>query len=124
MVRIILADHHVKSRWALTMMLQEEADFELIGEAESAKNLFLFATDHVADVILVDEELPGTSITDLIASLHDLSPRPFVIVMAIQADRGGMLLRAGADAFISKGDNPQWLLQSLRRYAQRNPGIA
>jgi hypothetical protein len=30
-----------------------------------------------------------------------------------------MLLQAGADAFVSKGDHPEWLLDTLHRYAQR-----
>jgi hypothetical protein len=32
------------------------------------------------------------------------------------------MLKAGADAFLSKGERPDWLLTVLRQYASRTPG--
>ena len=76
----------------------------------------------VADFSDLPEEsrlLRATFIEDLIASLHALKPRPIVIVMSSGFEYSRMLLMAGADAFVSKGDPPNWLLQTLRRFAKR-----
>ncbi len=77
------------------------------------------AENRAADLFLVDRELPGAFIEDLIARLHALEPRPIVIVMSSGFEYSRMLLQAGADAFVSKGDPPNWLLQTLRKYAER-----
>ena len=117
-MRIILADHHAKPRWALRILLDEQPEFDLIGEAVDAQGLLLLAEECTADLVLVDDKLPGISINDLIARLQALVPRPVVIVMSSESERGRALLKAGADAFVSKGDEPDWLLEKLNRYAQ------
>ena len=117
-MRIILADHHVQPRWALKMSLEEQPDFDLIGEAIDAQDLLMLAKNNGADLVLVDRELPGISIGDLIASLHALDPRVIVMVMSSEIEYGRMILKAGADAFVSKGE-PDWLLEKLHRYAEQ-----
>jgi hypothetical protein len=41
---------------------------------------------------------------------------PFVIVMSSEFEYSRMLLKAGADAFVSKGDEPEWLVDRLYKY--------
>jgi len=117
-MRIILADHHAQPCWAIKMSLEEQPDFDFIGEAEDAQGLLLLAEKHTADLILVDRELPGISIGDLIASLHALEPRPIVMVMSSEIEYSNIALKSGADAFVSKGE-PDWLLEKLHRYAEQ-----
>lgn len=118
-MRVIIADHHKQSFLALRTMLQEQSGLDLIGGAENAQELLQLAANEAADVVLVDRSLPGSSISDLLADLHSLEKRPFVIVMASQSEDSRMALSAGADAFISKGDGPEWLLEYLHSYANR-----
>ena len=115
-MRIILADHHTQSCWALKTLLEEQPEFDLIGDADNAQILLELAEKHLPDVILVDSELPGIYIEDLISRLHTLEPRPTVIVMSSEFENSRKLLKAGADAFVSKGDQPDWLLEILRKY--------
>ena len=115
-MRIILADHHTQACWALKTLLEEQPEFDLIGDADNAQILLELARKHFPDVILVDSELPGIYIEDLISSLHALAPRPTVIAMSSEFEKSRMLLKAGADAFVSKGDQPDWLLEILRKY--------
>ena len=118
-MRMIIADQHPKVLWALRTVLEEESEFDLLGEAVDAEELLKLATEHTADLVLVDRELPGRPIEDLIASLHALDPRPFVIVMSGEFEYSRTLLKSGADAFVSKEDQPDWLLDTLHSYAQR-----
>ena len=73
-MRIILADHHPQALWALKTTLQEEPDFDLIGEVVDAKRLLNLAEKQSVDLILVDSGLSGNLIGDLIATLHALKP--------------------------------------------------
>jgi DNA-binding NarL/FixJ family response regulator len=58
-------------------------------------------------------------IEELIARLHNLKPRPIVIVMSREAEYTRMLLKDGVDAFVSKGDEPHWLVEKLHQYAKQ-----
>lgn len=118
-MRIILADHHAKPRWALRTLLDEQPEFDLNGEAVDAQGLLLLAEESTADLVLVDDKLPGISINDLIARLQALVPRPLVMVMSSESECSKALLKAGADAFVCKGDEPDWLLEKLHQYAKQ-----
>ena len=118
-MRIILADHHPQALWALKTMLQENAEFEVTGEATNAEDLFALAVVNPPELALVDWQLPGKPIEDLIHDLHACRSRPIVVVMGSQPEYGRLLLKAGADAFVSKSDQPDWLLETLQKFEKR-----
>ena len=115
-MRILLADHHPQALWALSTTLQEKSDFEIAGEAKNADELLTMAAQNPLDLALIDWELPGRSIDELIAELHACKPKPIVVVMGSQPEYGRLMLKAGADAFVSKGDQPDWLLETLQKF--------
>lgn len=122
-MRIILADPNQKTLWALKTLLDEESGMEVVGEVGDAQQLQEIASESSADVVLLDKHLPGAEIRDLISGLHALEPRPDVIVMSSNTEDGRIMLKAGADAFLSKGERPDWLLTVLRQYAHRTEEI-
>jgi len=119
-MRMILADQNQKTLWALATVLQEEPGLEIVGEAADAEGLLLLAVNALVDLILLDKQLAGAQIAPLISELHTLDPRPAVFGMSSDSDDGRLMLKAGADAFVSKGDQPDWLLDMLRNYAKRH----
>jgi DNA-binding NarL/FixJ family response regulator len=119
MMHILLADHHPNALWGLKTLLQEEPGLEVVGEAVDGESLIHQSEKLYPDLILVDRDLPGDPVEDLFAALHRIRPRPIVIVMSSDPECSRMSLRAGADAFVSKGDQPDWLLQILRNYQKR-----
>ena len=118
-MRIILADHHEQPRLALTTLLKEQSEFTLLGEALDGQGLLILADECPTDVILLDSDLPGIYIENLITKLHALLPCPIVIVMSSEFENSRKFLRAGADAFVSKSDQPEWLLETLKKYNGR-----
>jgi two-component system invasion response regulator UvrY len=123
MQRILLADHHASARWALVTMLQEDPGFELAGEAVDAELLLDLCKENHPDLVLLDKDLPGIPVEDLIATLHQFDPKLVVIVMSTDPADGRRLLRAGADAFASKADQADWLLHVLQKYKSSIPKI-
>jgi DNA-binding NarL/FixJ family response regulator len=118
-MRIILADHHAQPRWALRTMIEEQPEFDLAGEVVDAQSLLALAGEHIADLLLIDRDLPGLDIKDLIGRLRTLDPRPIIAIMSSEFEHSRSMLRAGADAFVSKSDQPDWLLEMLHHYAIR-----
>ena len=92
---------------------------EIAGEAMDTGSLLSLAGKASPDLVLLERKLPDDPIEDLISDLHALEPRPIVIVMSSNIEDGRKMLGTGADAFVSKGDPPDWLLETLRRYVKR-----
>jgi DNA-binding NarL/FixJ family response regulator len=115
-MRIILADHNPQSLWGLKTMLEEKPGYDVIGEATDADGLLILVYKDPPDLALVDRELPGRPIEVLIKGLHKCKPRMIVVVMSSKPEFGGVILKAGADAFVSKGDQPDWLLETLYKF--------
>ena len=118
-MRIILADPNQKTLWALITLLDEEPGMEVVGKTAHAQQLQGMAENSSADLVLLDRRLPGAEIGDLITGLRALEPRPVVVGMSSDTEDGRFMLNAGADAFLSKGERPDWLLGVLRQYARR-----
>ena len=116
-MRIILADHHVQPLWALGQLVQEQVGFALVGQATDAQGLLEMAEQNSTDLVLMDCDLPGFHIEELIARLHALIPRPVVMVMCSKFEYECTMLEAGADDYVSKSDQPDWLLDKLNRHA-------
>lgn len=118
-MHIVLADHHPQALWALKTTLQEKSNFEVTGEAVDASELLTLVGENPPDLALIDWELPGKPIEDLIAELHQCQSKPVIIVMGSQPEYGRLMLKAGADAFVSKTDQPDWLLETLQKFHRR-----
>ena len=118
-MRVILADPHLHAREALRAFLEDEPDFELVGDAVDVQGLLQLAEKQPADMILLDEQLPGEAIEALIDHLHRYDPKPIVIVMSSDFTCRTRILQAGADSFVSKVDQPDWLIHSLHQYLLR-----
>ena len=119
-MRIILADHHVQPCWAIRKLLEQQPEFEIVDEVADAQSLLTLAEEQLPDLVLVDSELPGLFIEDLVIRLHAISPPPIVVAMSSEIDSSRKLLKAGADAFVSKGDEPKWLLETLKRFEYKS----
>ena len=123
-MRIILADHHAQPRSGLKALLGEHPEFHLIGEAVDAQGLLTLAETELADLVLIDCELPGIYFDDLITRLHALEPAPVIIVMSSEFEHSRKALKAGADAFVSKTDDPGWLLETLQKFENREKKVS
>jgi DNA-binding NarL/FixJ family response regulator len=119
-MRIILADNRRKVRFALRTLLTQQADLEIGGEASDAQDLLSLLETTCPDTILLDWELPGMDIIELLAALRRLCPGVPVLALSgrVQARRAAM--DAGVDAFVSKGDPPERLLSALQSCTQRH----
>ena len=59
---------------ALGTLLEEQPEFDLIGEAMDSQGLLLLAEKRPPNLVLIDGELPDISIDELIAKIHASCP--------------------------------------------------
>ena len=99
------------------MLVETRLGLEVIGEAKDYEELMNLVMANQPDLILLDEDLPGVELGELITTLRGLDFSPAVIVLNEKPETEEAALAAGADAFVYKGDHPKRLLiavQSVR----------
>jgi DNA-binding NarL/FixJ family response regulator len=81
-IRVIIVDDHVILRQGLHLMLNEEEDFEVVGEAEHEREAISLAMETKPDIALVDLSLETSSGLDTAKQLLRCSPSTHVVLFA------------------------------------------
>jgi len=101
-MRVFLADDQEAVRSALRLLLEQEVDVEIVGEAANAAQLLALAEHTAPDVILLDWELPGISGSNLLRPLRFLLPAAIVVALSGRPESREEANEAGVNAFVSK----------------------
>ena len=113
-MRLFIADARSEIRIALMMYLSREPGIQVTGIAVEAPGLLAQVRATQSDVVLLDWQLPGASMQDLIADIRGLAAPPKIVVLSVNPEIEAPALAAGADAFISKNESPDRLLEAVR----------
>ena len=108
-MRLFLADDQRDVRSALRLLLEQEPDMEVAGEAAGADELLAQLPLAGCDVLLVDWDLPGLDPCRLLAALRGAA----VHVVALTTSP----LSVPIVASVRKSDPPQRLLEAIRAAA-------
>jgi len=118
-MEILLADGQSNVRFALRVLLEREPGYLVVGEAADRNSLFRGLVMTLPDVVVLGWELPGMPRLDPLAPMRGLSPNLIVIALSARTEARAAALAAGADAFVSKSDPPEHLLEAIRTAAAR-----
>jgi DNA-binding NarL/FixJ family response regulator len=113
-VRVLVADDDVHVRSALRLLLEQEPDVQVVGESAVAEDLVDEVARTHARLVLLDWDLPGLRFDGLLARMRLVEPTLHMIAMSGRPEARAESLRAGADAFVCKGDAPEALLCAVR----------
>src|SRR2546430_3637377 len=81
-IRVLIVDDHVILRQGIQVMLNEEEDFEIIGEAENEKAALSLAVESKPDIVLVDMSLETSNGLDTAKQLLRCSPDMRIVLFA------------------------------------------
>jgi DNA-binding NarL/FixJ family response regulator len=117
-MRIIIADDQVRVRAAVRLLLGQHPGLDIIAEVDRPASLLPAIKAMRPDLVLLDWELDGPQTPGLLAAIRRLSRPPLVAALSSEPEAREAALTAGADAFISKSDSPEQVLQTLRQLSQ------
>ena len=116
---ILLVDDHALFRVGMRNILEREAGFEIIGEADDTRSAFDLSVQLSPDIILMDLSLPAPGGIETTQRIKRELPSAGIIVLAVNEDEDALFeaIKAGAAAFILKDVAPDDLVAIIRRVA-------
>ena len=121
-MRIMVADHQSKVRFALRTLLVRQPGLEVVGEADTVEELLDGVGATQTDLLLLHWRL-GDEMSEVLSTLKQVCPGLHVIVLSVRQEACHDALAAGAEAFVCKMDPPDKLLAAIEgvraRYSQR-----
>jgi len=115
-IRVFLVDDHALVRTGLKMILADQVDIEVVGEAESGEDALPQIRKLKPHVVLCDMHLPGLSGFDVTERIVRGKYGARVIIVSVLED-GPLpkrVLEAGASGYVGKGGDANELLRAVR----------
>jgi two-component system response regulator NreC len=115
-IRLLLVDDHSVVRSGLRMLLENEDDLVLIGEAGNGMQALELADQLHPDVVIMDITLPDISGIEVTQRLKLAHPQMAVVALTIHEDQQYFfeMLRVGASAYVPKRAAPDDLIAAIR----------
>ncbi len=118
--RILLVDDHEVVRLGLKSLLERHPQFEIIGEAASAREALEQVENNHPDVVVMDIRLPGTSGIEACEEITSRFPETRVLMLTSYAEDEMLFsaIRAGASGYILKQIGGEELVRALEAVAR------
>jgi DNA-binding NarL/FixJ family response regulator len=115
--KVLLVDDHALFRVGMRQILEREADIDIVGEAEDARDAFTLAVELSPDIVLLDLSLPAPGGIETTQRIKREVPSAGIIALAVAEDEDQLFdaIKAGAAAFVLKDVSPEDLITIIRR---------
>jgi DNA-binding NarL/FixJ family response regulator len=112
----LAVDDHPLLRDGIAALIGSEEDMELIGEASNGREAFDLFRKYQPNITLMDLQMPDMNGIDAIGAIRGEFPEARIIVLTthpgdVQVSRA---LKAGARAYLMKGELRKELLETIR----------
>jgi two-component system response regulator DevR len=113
--RIILVDDHELVRIGLKSLLERHPQFDVVGEAGSAREALEQVESLKPDVVVMDIRLPGTSGIDACEQIVNQFPETKVLMLTSYAEDEMLFsaIRAGASGYVLKQIGSEDLIKAI-----------
>lgn len=116
LIRVLSVDDHLLLRKGIATLVNTEADMKLVAEASNGEEAIRMFRLHRPDVTLMDLQMPDMNGTEAITEIQREFPGARIVVLTTYTGDTQVLraLKAGARAYILKGDVHLELLDTIR----------
>ncbi|MGH2540266.1 MAG: response regulator, partial [Actinomycetota bacterium] len=97
-LRVMVVDDHALFRRGLEMVLQQEPDIELVGEASDGAEAVDRAQETMPDIVLMDVRMPKRSGIEAAGEIKELLPHCKILMLTISDEEADLYeaIKAGA----------------------------
>ncbi|MDQ6840277.1 MAG: response regulator transcription factor [Actinomycetota bacterium] len=129
-VRVMIADDQAVFRKGLYVVLDDEEDMELVGEAADGAEAVALAGEVRPDVVLMDVRMPRLSGIEATQKIRELVPTVQILMLTVSDDEDDLYeaIRAGANGYLLKEvsieDVPEAIRAVTRGESRISPNMA
>ena len=115
-LRILIAEDHATVREGVRLLVNAQADMEVVGEAEDGDAAVSEAVRLKPDVVIMDISMPGVNGLRATKKLRNLIPAIKILILTRHSDDGYLqqLITAGANGYVLKQSAPSELINAIR----------
>ena len=116
-IRVVIADDQAMVRAGFALILDAEANIEVVGEAHDGEHAVAVFAQAQPDIVLMDVQMPkldGIEATREIVREGSASARVLILTTFERDDYIFAALRAGASGFLLKNSPPEELIRAVR----------
>ncbi|MBN2026896.1 MAG: response regulator transcription factor [Actinobacteria bacterium] len=116
-IRVLVVDDHIIVRQGLRLIMDEEPDMEVAGEASSVEELMNKIRESEWDVVLLDITLPDRSGLEALEDIRAIKPGLPVLVLSMHPEEqyASQALKKGASGYLSKESAAQEVVKAIRQ---------
>jgi NarL family two-component system response regulator LiaR len=115
-IKILLAEDHAVVREGIRRVMEQEADFEVVAEAEDGEKAVKMAMEYLPDVALIDIIMPKLGGIEATKRIKESCPGVAVLALSAYDDDQFVfsLLEAGAAGYLLKSVHGRKLVAAIR----------
>jgi DNA-binding NarL/FixJ family response regulator len=115
----VLADDHTIIRSGLRLLLDQQTDFKVVGEASDGREAVELVSKNHPEVAVLDIGMPLLNGIEATHQIATQEPDTKVVILSMHQDEGYVLkaLKAGARAYILKNSAEADLIRAVRTVA-------
>lgn len=116
-IKILLVDDHTLFRRGLRFLLEQENDFDIVGEASDGLEGVKLAEQLKPDVVLLDLDMPTMHGREALPQLLNANPDLAVLMLTVSEDGADLeeCMKIGARGYLLKNIDTGFLLSSIRK---------
>ena len=115
-IRILVADDHSVVRKGIRLLLEEEADIQIVGEAADGDEAIELLSDTKSDVLLLDITMPRMSGIEALKVVSQQYPAVRTVMFSMHNNPDYILksVQNGAAGYLLKDTGQEEILQAVR----------
>lgn len=119
MIKVLLADDHAMVRDGLKLVLSEDKDMKVEGEASNSSELFSLLQNTQFDIVILDINMPGKSGIDALKDIKILYPHLPILILSMydETQYGVRAIKAGASGYLTKQSAANELVAAIKKIA-------
>ncbi len=116
-IRVLVVDDHALFRRGLDVVLADEADIEIVGEAADGSEAVEQASLLAPDIVLMDVRMPRRGGIDACTAIKTAVPSAKIIMLTISDEEGDLYeaIKAGAMGYLLKEISIQEVAEAIRQ---------
>jgi two-component system invasion response regulator UvrY len=119
-ISILLVDDHPVVRQGYRRVLENQRDFQVVAEADSAAHAYAAFKAHAPDVVVMDISMKGASGLEAIRNIRARDGRARILVFSMHSEAPLVkaAFNAGASGYVTKSSEPATLVRAIRAVAR------